>query len=334
MQQTMSMIHAVDYFLPEQRVQTAEMIDEVHPEQYGVDNRLIEQKTGIHEVRHAQHAEYPSTLAIKACEKLFQRSDITPQEIDLIIFCGIDRDFAEPSTAHVIQAAIGSTATCFDVTNACLGFMTGIQIANNMIGSGAIRNALICTGERSSEVTKAAINELQKGVDQQNFRKKLGALTVGDAGAAAILCPADPGHGFEHLQFQSQGQLAKLCYYNWEDGQMQGQMVMDKICASMLKAHKGMYNQSLEQLNWQQPDIQCLITHQVGLRPWEKFSDIFAIDQKKMTKTFDFLGNITSATFPVNLARALEAEHIKPGDNIFAAMAGSGLSICQVGFRV
>ena len=54
------------------------------------------------------------------------------------------------------------------------------------------------------------------------------------------------------------------------------------------------------------------------------------VEKERMTKTFDTLGNITSATFGINYAMALESGKIRSGDLVMAAMAGSGLSVCQV----
>lgn len=328
-------IYAIDYYLPAQVVKTTDLMAETQPSRVGFTTELIADLLGIREVRHAECRELPSTLAIKAAEKLFSKSDIRPDQIGLIIFCGIDRDYCEPSTAHFVQAALGSNGICFDISNACLGFMSGIQVANAMIAAGTAEYALICTGERPSEVAKSVAKSLKSERKRTIFWNRVGALTVGDAGAAAIIGPKTHDAGFIGMKVASAGELAKLCYYRWdEQHEIEGRMHMKEISKAILDAHRDLYPQALSTMHLNPERIDCLITHQVGKRPWEKYPEIMGVEQMKMTKTFDLLGNITSATFPVNYAQALESQRIKKGDLVFAAMAGSGLSVCQMGMIV
>lgn len=328
-------LYAVDYYLPRQVVKTTDLMAETRPDRVGFTTALISDLLGIREVRHAEGRELPSTLAIKAAEKLFAKSEIRPDQIGLIIFCGIDRDYCEPSTAHFVQAAIGSNGICFDISNACLGFMSGIQVASAMIATGSVEYALICTGERPSEVAKSVAKSLKSERKRTMFWNKVGALSVGDAGAAAIIGPKTGDAGFLGMSVASIGKLARLCYYRWDDQhEIDGRMHMKEISNAILDAHRDLYPQALEAMQLDPERIDCLITHQVGKRPWERYPEIMGIAQMKMTKTFDLLGNITSATFPVNYAQALENKRIKKGDLVLAAMAGSGLTVCQMGMIV
>lgn len=326
-------ISAIDYYLPSQVVKTRDMMAETKPERLGFSDTLIEDLIGIYEVRHAQESEKPSTLASNAAEKAIAKFEGNADEIDLLIFCGIDRDYVEPSTAHVVQKNLGlKNAVCFDISNACLGFMTGIQVANSAIGSGIARNVLICTGERPSQVTKVTTSHLSGLQNKTEFYNKIGALTVGDAGAAAIISQSQGLSGIRSINFNSNGKLSDLCYYKHENGVItEGQMMMKEISSAMLKAHKKMLPQSLQLLKKEASDVKCLITHQVGKTPWKGFSRFLGINADRMTKTFDTLGNITSATFGVNYAITVESGNLKKGDLILAAMAGSGLSTCQIG---
>jgi 3-oxoacyl-[acyl-carrier-protein] synthase-3 len=328
-------ISAIDYYLPSQTVKTRDMMAETKPERLGFSDTLIENLIGIKEVRHSAPEQKPSTLATLAGQKALAKFEGNPDEIDLLIFCAIDRDYIEPSTAHVIQNNLGLRhAVCFDVTNACLGFMTGIQIANAAILSGTVKNVLVCTGECSSDVTKIAMPHLQASKDRGHFFDRIGALTVGDAGVAAIISPSNSDSGIKSLNFSSDGRLSELCYYKYNKDIPEGQMLMKEISNAILDAHKCLFLKTIEKSGISSKDIDCLITHQVGKRPWERYPKVMGVPQQRMTKTFETLGNITSATFGVNYARALESNKIKQGDLVMAAMAGSGLSVCQVAIVV
>ena len=100
-------ISAIDYYLPSNIVNTRAMMAEIQPERLGFTDKIIEDLIGIKEVRHASENEKPSTLASNAANKALSKFNGNPDEIDLLIFCGIDRDYIEPSTAHIIQENLG-----------------------------------------------------------------------------------------------------------------------------------------------------------------------------------------------------------------------------------
>ena len=214
--------------------------------------------------------------------------------------------------------------------------MTGMQIASIAISSGSARNVMICTGERSSDVSRASLPQLQVSKERAHYFDRIGALTVGDAGVAAIISRTESTSEIKSLNFHSNGKLSELCYYkhNPDTLLIEGQMLMKEISQEILNAHKELLPKTLKKSGIKTKDIDCLITHQVGKRPWERYPKIMGVGKNIMTKTFDTLGNITSATFGVNYAKAVEDDQIKPGDLVMAAMAGSGLSVCQVAIIV
>ena len=326
-----SRIVSVGKFLPDQRVQPRDMMGELGADKFGVAETLIEDTLGINELRHSALNDKPSDLAVEAAEEALARAEINPDHIDLIIFCGIEGDYVEPSTAHNIQHRLGLKGICFDVSNACLGFMSGIQIANDMIGSGSARYALVCTGERPSVISKAVIRKLQRTRNSSDFKNKLGMLSVGDAGGAMIIGPREGGHGFVHFGAASIGKHSQLCYYKMHGDDVDGQMVMGRICALTINLHERVFNQTIEQLGWSSSKIACCITHQVGRRPFEMLSDAFRVVEKKMARTYPDLGNITSATLPVNLSLALERGELKSGEVVYVALSGSGISVSHAG---
>jgi 3-oxoacyl-[acyl-carrier-protein] synthase-3 len=56
------------------------------------------------------------------------------------------------------------------------------------------------------------------------------------------------------------------------------------------------------------------------------------VSPSKMIKTLDKLGNITSATFPVNFKKLGDEEKVTKGDRIGGCFAGSGLVVGQFGY--
>lgn len=328
----MSKIISTGYYLPGTVVSTQDMLDEARAARFGVGADYIERSLGVQKVRHSN--DMPSTLAVKAAEKALAAADINPDDIGIIIFTGIEGDYCEPATAHFVQDRLGlKSEICFDVSNACLGFMSGLKVANDMIRAGTSKYALICTGERPSLVSKSVVDSLRLAEDESAFKKSVGMLSVGDAGGAVIIgSNKDQNRGFHRFSTDSQGKHAKLCHYRWSDNKVDGQMIMGKICSLTIGLHRVVYKKTLDMLGWDAGSIDCLITHQVGERPFHILSQAFAVATDKMTKTYNWLGNLTSATFPVNLGLALESGQVKPGDRVYASMSGSGITVCHTGF--
>ena len=233
--QNKTKIHSTGIHLPEQVVKSDDLFAEINSEtQYGIRKNWMSEKMGIIERRVAPSGSSPSDLAIPAAQQaLDEATQINPQDIDLVIFCGIERDQPEPATAHVIQDKLGLNARhAFDMANACFGFIDSMQIATNYIRCGIVKYALIVTGEVPSKVMRAAIGSLKQGVDIKTARNMIGALSVGDAGGAVILGPTESEEksGFTLFNTLSRSKHSHECIYKQDDqGKIiSGQMLMGK----------------------------------------------------------------------------------------------------------
>jgi len=317
-------------YVPPQVVKSSELLDELDSEQrFGIKNSFISEVIGIEERRVAEAEQKPSDLAILAAESALLESGISAADIDLVIFCGIDRDWQEPATAHRVQQVLGANnATCFDVTNACHGFMNGVSIADAMIAIGSAGTALVCTGEKPSEVMYGALRALSKSRDREDMKRWIGALTVGDAGGAVMLGKSHRNAGFRRFNFSSNGQHADLCYYGYDKaGEMHGQMMMSSISKEMIAFHQAMIDSTYAGLIWSPSEVDHLICHQVGQRPHKKMARVAHVPVNRAPITYRHLGNITSATIPVNLY----FNRPEKGDKVLILGAGSGLSVSQTG---
>ncbi len=271
-------------------------------------------------------------MAVPAAKKALKQSGINRNEVDMVLFCGIERDFSEPATAHIIQKKLGLSAKyAFDISNACFGFMDGIYLASNLIDNGTINFALIVTGEVPTKVLNKVVGDMKKGISLKEVKKIIGALSVGDAGGAVILGRSHDNSGFDFFNYISNSQHAKKCFYGFDQqGNMIGEMIMDRISAVMLKHHANLIEDTLKQCGWKEFD--WMLSHQIGRRPFDRISKMPGVKPRKMIKTYDRLGNITTATFPVSFNKLSKNVKVKSGDRIGGAFAGSGMAIGQFGY--
>lgn len=319
-------------FLPEQRVTSKQLMEEIDIERFGFATDWMDKAMGIHERRIAPQAMKSSEMAIAAAQSALQKVSLSPKDIDLIIFAGIDRDFSEPGSAHIVQNTIeADNAICFDVTNACHSFINGIHIADALIATGQARYALIVTGEQPSRVLRRVVDLLKNSRDRKEIISLIGGLTVGDAGAAMLIGPKlGPDSGFVGFMLNSKGSHHDQCVWGSGDNQ-NGHMDMQAIVRSSMKMHKTMYVDAMAKLKWLPEQIDHFIHHQAGLRLFRQHAAYTKIPRDLMSETVSWLGNITSATIPVNLHVLNENKTINNGDRVFISGTGSGLSISQTG---
>ncbi|MGQ9425757.1 3-oxoacyl-ACP synthase III family protein [Gilvimarinus sp. F26214L] len=324
-----SHIAGIGTYLPRAVVSSDELMKEVNSERFGVPAEYLSRHIGIEERREADRSQCPSDLASLASQSALRDAGASPDEVDLIIFTGITRDYEEPSTAHNVQHKIGaSRAACMDISNACLGFMTGLSVADAYINSGMAETVLVCSGEVPSQTRDLFMPLLKNTSDKRVFKTKLGVLTVGDAGGAMLIRRKQHrDQGWEWFRTESDGAHSELCYYAKKPGGFEGQMVMDKICAVTLTRHAKVYKKARAKVSWFGPGADVSYCHQVGAPPHRVLAQRFDLDPAKAPISYDRFGNLTTATIPV----LMDLNRPQRGQKIQFFCSGSGISVFQGG---
>ena len=104
----------------------------------------ITTRTGIRARHIVSENETASGLAIEAAKEAIAYAAIDPGLIDLIIVATSTPDNLYPSTACMVQAAIGAHKACaFDLEAACTGIIYALAVGQQFIGSGTFKTVLI-----------------------------------------------------------------------------------------------------------------------------------------------------------------------------------------------
>ena len=337
-----SQILGAGSFVPKISVTSVDLLEDLRTEtRFGILPTWMDDVLGINTRHYCNEQDLPSDIASIAALRAAEDAGLDVLDIDAIIYCGITGDFVEPGTAHIIQNKIGAkNAICKDVSNACHGFCDGMLFADLMIGSG-VQNALVVTAELT-KVSRLFLPILGKEKDINKFSNALGALSVGDAAGALILSKkAKADQGIQIINTVSDGQYNDLCHYDFVDGNIRGTMLMEKIsqigvrqCAKQLPATLEAFKVS----NKKNGKIANLIMHQVGKKPYEAMSKIVTKALKyspdNIPKTFDRLGNITTATIPLNFDLLKKSGKIKEGQRMMFVGNGSGHVLTWFGLTV
>src|SRR3954467_13175899 len=179
------------------RVVSSDAFDEALADTYvrvGLRPGLLERLAGIRERRWWADGVTFIEGAAMAGAKAISESGVDPAGIGIMINTPISRRYLEPSTAVAVHHALALPRSCqnFDVTNACLGFVNGMEIAAAMIDSGLVEYALIVNGEDSQPVQERTIDRLNgPGTGSKDVLAQFATLTLGSGAAAMVLGPAN-----------------------------------------------------------------------------------------------------------------------------------------------
>ncbi|MDH4466668.1 MAG: 3-oxoacyl-ACP synthase III [Bacteriovoracaceae bacterium] len=342
---TYTNVALVDWnFLPPSDWMTTEFIESQLRELYEklhLSEGRLELMTGIKQRGIYPKVTLPSDLATKATSPIMDRlnqNSISLDQIDLLIYAGVSRDCLEPSTASRVHFLSGLSFHCrnFDLSNACLGFMSATELAAQLIESGQIRYALICSGENSLPLLDHTLKGL-KNIDQisrQDLKKSFASLTIGSGAAAWLLGPSQMHTNKPKLEFSHSQAHTRATYLCQGDGNRDG-MWMETDAEELLKqglelaqSHWRNLSQAKEKamsFDWTK-NYQHLFMHQVGRAHEMASTQLLELDAKKMWSIFETYGNMGSVALPATFMLAAENNRFQKNDKILMLGIGSGLN--------
>ena len=298
----------------------------------GYDTGLLYQLTGIAERYLWRPGIQPSDAAAKAGRKVLENSRINADDIGVMISTSVSKDFIEPSVASLAHAKIGLPSTClnFDVSNACLGFLNGIEITGTMIERGTIDYGLVVCGESSREVLEATIERLNEpGFDISTMRNQLATLTLGSGAAAVII-----GRASEHPDApRVVGSVIRAATEH--NDLCRGQRDWMETDAARLLVHglelaEKTFDAAAEHLGWSPTSLDHVAAHQVSATHTARVAERLGIELDRFCKIYPEYGNVGPASIPIALSLLDERGELSDGDRIGLMGIGSGLNCAMM----
>lgn len=312
------------------RLSSADIMLRLQPtlERFGIRDNLLEDVAGIHERRIWADGVMPSDAATLAAQKALAASGVAHEHIGILINTSVCRDYLEPSTASIIHGNLGLADTCqnFDVGNACLAFLNGMDIAARMIENGTIEYALIVDGEVSNTITERTIERmLSPDVTPEQFRNEFASLTLGSGSAAMVMGRSEllpDGHPFRGSVTRAATEFSHLCRGNMD------RMVTDTrtLLVEGLKLAAKTFQAARAALGWVSGEMDEFVVHQISKVHTAAFVDLLGIDPRKVLTVFPEHGNIGPASVPIALSKLAELGRLKKGNRVALMGIGSGLN--------
>ncbi len=294
----------------------------------------IQERTGIKERRHIQKGvDTTTSMGVKAARIALERSQISKDDIDFIIFATLSPDYYFPGPGVLVQRDLGmKTVGALDVRNQCSGFVYAISVADQYIKTGMYKNILVIGSEVHSS-----------GLDFTTRGRGVSVIFGDGAGAAVLSREEDPAKGILSTHLHSEGQHAEELIVKAPG--MGGRWVSDILAdndpndESYLPYMNGQFvfknavvrfseviMEGLQANNLQVSDINMLIPHQANLRISQFIQQKFRLSDDQVYNNIERYGNTTAASIPIALTEAWEKGKIKSGDLVVLAAFGSGFT--------
>ncbi|HEX8497994.1 MAG TPA: 3-oxoacyl-ACP synthase III [Actinomycetales bacterium] len=308
-------------------VVTSQELDDRLAETYarvGMRAGLLETLAGIRERRWWSDGVTFADGAAMAGAKALADSGIDPGRIGLMVNTSVSRAHLEPSTAVGVHHAIGLPSSCqnFDITNACLGFVNGMQLASAMIDQGQIDYALVVNGEDARTIHESTIERLTRpDATAADVMAQFASLTLGSGAAAMVLGRADEhpeGHRIVGGATRAATQHHELCVGDVHDMRTDTKGLLD----AGLDLIEALWVDAADTFDW--ADMDAYVIHQVSQVHTAGMCKRLGLDLERVPRTFPTRGNIGPASVPTTLASA--AEWLEPGQRVLLMGIGSGLN--------
>jgi 3-oxoacyl-[acyl-carrier-protein] synthase-3 len=313
-------IAALGSYLPEKVLTNADLEKMVD-----TSNEWIVTRTGICERHIAAPEEATSDLAVKAARQALAKANFPAEDLDLIVVATVTPDMFFPSTASLVQGALGAKrAGAFDLAVGCTGFIYGLVMASSIIATGGVESVLLIGAECLSRIT--------------DWEDRSTCVLFGDAAGAALLRPAEPGRGLlsfvlgndasgaDYLKIAAGGSRLPASLATVEARQHYLYMEGSEVFKFAVRIMEEAALEALQRAGLSIDDVSLLIPHQANIRIIDAAARRLKLSQDQVWRNVDRYGNTSAATIPVALNEAMEAGRIKSGDIVVCVSFGAGLS--------
>jgi len=290
----------------------------------------IKKRTGIMKRHLLSEGTGLRDIASQAALEALTNSNISGEDIDLVIVATSSPDDMFGDAASVASAIGASKAAAFDITAACSGFVYGLVTASQFIQSGTYKRVLLVGADALSRF----LDWSDRGT----------CILFGDGAGAMVLEATDSkedsgllgfalhsnGKGYSNLKVPFQSKFVEV---NNEEKTQIDQGSYQKLTMNGPEVYKFavqevplVVKEALENAGMTSADIDWLLLHQANIRIMEHASKELNIPMSKVLRNIDEYGNTSAGSIPLALAEAVRAGKIKPGDVIAISGFGAGLS--------
>ena len=309
-------IAGTDSFGPGKAYPTAWVAGRVDPPR---DPDQVAAKTGIAQRYFVDGRGSAAELGAESLRRSLAAARLEATDLARLVFVSsVGQDLVFPATANLIAAELGlrGTCDCFDLNNACMGFLTAFDIAARSIATGGGPVGVVIVEFGSRYITPD---------DPRPY------LVFGDAATSAIFTGGRSDEGL-------------LSVFLRNDGVAFGNVVLDHpgitgksetirftannatMSGEAIDAIRSSVDAVLNDAKLSIADVDWLLPHQPNGALLRAIVETLDIPIERVTPVVQDFGSVGSASIPISLDRLYKSGRVRPGDRILMVGVGAGLS--------
>ncbi|HEX3038207.1 MAG TPA: ketoacyl-ACP synthase III [Oscillospiraceae bacterium] len=270
------------------------------------------------------------TMAANACKKALKNSNLSADDIDLLIFSSGTPEYLAPANAIKVHELIGGrdSAIAYDMNSNCVGMIIAIEQASRyMQANPDMKYALVVGSEQMNR-----FSQYDDAYTKTNF---------GDAACAVILVKTDiPDSGFQDATYhmnstRSSVMLFPKCglsnIYN-KDIPIEDKKILwtGGTASNGFVLAKSLIEQVLEKKKLDKNAVKKYFISQVCRENIEQLANSMGINPDRFEYVGDKYGYTGTSSPFVALNYAIQNDEIHRGDNIVFWSVGTGYISCAM----
>lgn len=278
----------------------------------------------------ADTGENTVTMAAKACEEALEKSGLSAEDVDLLIFSSGTPEYLAPANAIKVHELIGGrdSAIVYDMNSNCVGMIIAIEQASRyMQANPHIQHAMVVGSEQMNR-----FSQTEDEYTRSNF---------GDAACAVVLNKTDaPACGFQDAAYHTNSSRSSVMLfpkcglsniYNpeipvedkkilWTGGTANNGFVLAKA----------LIEQVLNKTQVDKQSVKRFFISQVCRENLNILADSLEVERDRFEYVGDEYGYTGTSSPFVALNRAIEQDRVQKGDEIVFWSVGSGYISCAM----
>ncbi len=288
-------------------------------------------------VRDEEKGEKASTFIVGAISDALEKASLKPEDIDLLIYCGVGKGFLEPANAYFYAQKLGMHASCFDIVDACMSWIRALEISYEFFKGGRYKHIMIANGEFN---IYHGFPDNLKIKDLRQVEYTFPTYTIGEAASATILSPSDQEWKFAYKSVPALADLCTIPLGGWDNFVEPSKRLGRNGLYNFVSYGRELFDNARRYLaplvkelvkDLDDPDIY--FPHAASDNAYLAASKDHSLPLEKMfAEVFPNYGNLVSASIPVGMDMALKCGRLQRGNKVVFCPASAGMVYGAVQF--
>ncbi|SFQ54438.1 3-oxoacyl-[acyl-carrier-protein] synthase-3 [Roseivivax halotolerans] len=311
------------HYLPERVVENSEFEKTLE-----TSDEWIRSRSGIERRHFAAEGETTSMMSEHAARAALSDAGLVPEDLDALIVATSTPDLTFPSSATMVQSALGMTrGFAFDVQAVCAGFIYALANANALILSGQAERVMVIGAETFSKILdwsdRSTCVLFGDGAGAVILEAKIGTGNVQDRGILATDLNSDGR--FKDILYVDGGVSTNTTGHLRMEGKEVFRHAVEKLAQTATT--------SLAKVGLTGSDVDWVVPHQANIRIITGTAKKLGLPMENVIVTVQDHGNTSAASIPLALSVGKARGQLKAGDLIVTEAIGGGLAWGSVVLR-